>query len=446
MHPRRPRIVFLNRCYWPDSEATGQLLTDLCQHLADDFEVHVVCGQPNSPLKGSAYLEKGVEVRERVTMHRLSHTRFPKSSRIGRALNLVTFYLSAWWYLLRNNLHADVVVSETDPFMLPHLGASFAKRSGAKHVCYLQDIYPDVAEAIDKVPRGLRWTPLIIRSLLRKVYQNADQVIVLGSCMKQRLQDSPWNVPSDRIGVIPNWADCESITPVDPANNDFRETHGLTDRFVVMHSGNMGLTQRLDVMVDATAHPAWPENATLLLVGGGASKDRLQQQVADLGPEATARVRFMDYQPREQLGQSLSAADLHVVSMHEKITGCLCPSKLYGILAAGRPLLAIASDGTDLCQTVQHHHLGWTCAPGNVECVANLVAEAAVDHEKRLAVGRTCRVIAESKYDRSVTTEQFQLALSSLVETSESATEDIELGLEIPASSSEDSNLEVAPL
>ena len=451
MSARRPRVVFLNRCYWPDTEATGQLLTDLCHELSDDFEVHVVCGQPNSPLRGAAFLESGVEVRDRVTIHRLRHTTYAKRFRFGRAINLLTFYYSAWRYLRRTSLRPDLVVSETDPFMLPRLGTSFAKRVDAKHVSYLQDIYPDVAEAIDKIPRGLGWTAKLIRRSLRKAYRASDSVIVLGSCMKQRLQSAPWSIAGDKIDVIPNWSDCQSITPVNPSDNPFRSQHGLEDRFVVMHSGNMGLTQRLDVLIKSTAHPDWPDNATLLLVGGGASRESLEQLAAEVPglseQQRKERIRFMDYQPREQLRESLSAADIHVVSMHENITGCLCPSKLYGILAAGRPVLAIGSQNTDLCQTVNEHHLGWSCEPGNPGHVAKLVAAAHADDDLRESIGRTSRITAESMYDRSVTTSMFH---NTLVQLTHELEQDESVGLDIPdtllSPSSEDSNFEVAPL
>ena len=442
MQISRPRIVFLNRCFWPDSEATGQLLTDLCEQIADEFEVHVVCGQPNHPLPDAVFLQSGVEVRNRVTMHRLRHTTYAKSSRIGRAANLVTFYLAAWWYLLRQKVRADVVITETDPFMLPCLGARFAKRKGAKHVCYLQDIYPDVAQSIDKIPTGFGWVAPVIRFFLRRAYHAADQVVVLGSCMQDRLVARPWSVPANRISVIPNWADCDAVKPIEHANNAFRHQHCLDDKFVVMHSGNMGLTQRLDVLLDATQKTTWPERAVLLLVGGGASRARLEQSAAKLAnPD---RVRFLNYQPREELTQSLSAADIHVVSMHEKITGCLCPSKLYGVLAAGRPVLAIAAPETDLCRTVRTHNLGWSTAPGDADNIAKTVALAASDDEQRKTIQRTCRLIAEQRYDRPVTTGMFQSLVNRV--TDHNPVKEQSPASSLTVNDTEDSNIEVAPL
>jgi glycosyltransferase involved in cell wall biosynthesis len=178
----------------------------------------------------------------------------------------------------------------------------------------------------------------------------------------------------------------------------------LRDRFVVMHSGNMGLTQRLDLLIAAADDPAWPANAVLALVGDGAARRELERQA---GPHVGQRIRFLPYQPRSELSNSLSAADLHVVSMHDNVAGCLCPSKLYGVLAAGRPVLAIGPENTDLHDVVHGKKLGWCCPPGNPQSIALAVAEAAADSVDRDAMGLRARDIATCCFDRKVVTSQF---------------------------------------
>lgn len=412
MSHQKPKLVFLNRCYWPDSEATGQLLTDLCESLATDFDVHVVCGQPNSPTT-DRYIERGVELKNGVTIHRLAHTRFAKRIPAGRSMNLISFSNSCNNYLRRSRLPADILICETDPFLLPIVAARHSRRVGSKLVCYLQDIYPDVAEAIGKVRSG--WLTEMIRRQLQSAYRVADRIVVLGSCMQDRLQASPWCLDPDKVTVVPNWADCSKIRPEDSPSNALLMCERLTDRFVVMHSGNMGLTQRLDVLVSATKSSHWPGNAVLLLVGDGAARADLQSQIAE---DRSGRVRILPYQPRSELSTSLSAADLHVVSMHERISGCLCPSKLYGILAAGRPVLAIAAAETDLCRTVAQHDLGWCCMPGDAEAIAKCVAMAAENREQLLSAGQKARSLASRQFDRIVVIGQFkEMLISTLKET-----------------------------
>ncbi len=406
---KKPTVLFINRCYWPDSEATGQLLTDLCEDLADRFDVHVVCGAPNTPTT-TEFRADGIEVRNGVTLHRLTHTRFAKRVPTGRLINLLSFSRQASNYLRRLDLDPAVVVSETDPFLLPIVVARYARRSNLKVVCYLQDIYPDVAEAIGKVHSG--WLTRQIRSRLKAAYDQSDRIVVLGECMKSRLASPPWSVDVAKMRVLPNWADCQTIAPVDSSMSDFRQQHDLVAKFVVMHSGNMGLTQQLDFLIDATRHPAWPDEAVLLLIGDGAARESLQSQAASIGND---RVRFLPYQPRQSLGESLSAADLHVVSMHPKITGCLCPSKLYGIFAAGRPVLAIADDATDLWRTVSIGRLGWTCPPKDAGSIAQAIARAVSERAELAMAGDRARAIALASFDRPVVTRQFSELLDDLL-------------------------------
>lgn len=401
-------LLFLNRCYWPDTEATGQLLTDLCESLAVHQDVHVICGQPNSPAPGETFCRVGTQQRNGVTIHRLAHTRFAKRIPAGRILNLLSFTRAANRYLKRSRLQPTWIVCETDPFLLPIVGAKHAQRNGARLISYLQDIYPDVAEAIGKAKSG--WLTRQIRHSLRRAYSQSTHVIVLGECMKRRLASAPWGVDAAKLTVIPNWADCATVEPTGRASNRFITENELADRFVVMHSGNMGMTQRLDVLLSAVAHPDWPDRAILLLVGDGADRNRLETLARDLPKD---RVRLLPYQPRESLSESLSAADLHVVSMHESITGCLCPSKLYGILAVGRPVLAIASLETDLCETVQEYKIGATCPPGDASSIAKAVQRLSSDLSGLEEMGVAARQLALKKFDRLVIAQAFHNLLTA---------------------------------
>lgn len=421
---RKATIVFLNRSYWPDMEATGQLLSDLCRDLSRRFDVHVICGQPNRYQAEQEFVRRGIEQHRGVTIHRLKHTRFNKRVPSGRLLNLLSFSWAAQRYLARLKLQPDVVVSQTDPFFLPLVGKQYASRVKARHCVYLQDLYPDVAQAVGKC--RLPGVAPLLRRMLGQVYNTADRVFVVGGCMRERLLASPWGIPSHGLHVIPNWADCAAIRPVEHAENPFRQSIAADEQFVVMHSGNMGLTQQLDQLVRAACGTHWPAEAKLVLIGSGAAKADLRKLIdgcnAPLG-----RIELMDYQPREMLAESLSAADLHVASMHPNIAGCLSPSKLYGILAAGRPLLAIGPQGTELQRTIAENHLGWSLQAADPERIGNAVAiaesEFRNDPVSYQARCQRARRLAIRRYDRTVITGLFADHLKQLSAGSRSARE-----------------------
>lgn len=404
------RVLFVNRSYWPDSEATGQLLTDLCEDLAQEFDVSVLAGQPNHVSRPHNYISTGVQFKDDVEIYRVQHSTFTKSSMLGKALNLVSFAACAFWKVFWIPRHTVVVV-ETDPFLLAILGALVKKVRGSKLIIYVQDLYPDVAIAIGKVKEG--WLTKLVQTLLQKSYEQADAMVVLGADMKSRLISH--GVPSEKIRVIPNWCDTHTIYPVKTANA-FRATHELNDKFVVMHSGNMGLTQELGDLIEAATRLQHREDIEFVLVGGGASQQSLERLVKD---RALRNVRFLPYQPREELATSLSAADLQVVSMHKNICGCLVPSKTYGIMASGTATLAIAPAESDIARLVANEKIGLTVSPGDVEKIVQAIEASANGVFDLAMMGERAREIAEERFDRRDSVARFEELLEEFIDRHE---------------------------
>ena len=409
---RTRRLLFLNRSYWPDAEATGQLLTELSEDLAAPdgdgdvpFAVGVVCGRPNWNPSGETSKRWGTQVRRGVTVHRVWHTRWDKGSLRARAVNFGTFVAAA---LLRGLFcrRADVVVVETDPFLLALAGVLLKFRHRAKLVVYAQDVHPELGVALGRVPdrRSVR----LLGRTLHAAYRRADRVVVLSRDMRETFRR--FGVPADRISVVPNWTDTHAVRPV-KRDNPFRRTHGLCGRFVVMHSGNMGQTQRLETVIDAAARLRDRDDVEFLFVGGGSAMGELQRRARSRGVTNT---RFLPYEPREKLAESLSAADLHLVSIDPRVVPFMMPSKLYGILASGTAVLAVAPDGCELTETVRSHRVGWSVAPGDPAALADRIAELADDRARVVEAGKRARDLS-GRYSREVVTAEFGRLLAGLV-------------------------------
>lgn len=410
--PTKPRVVFFNRSYWPDVEATGQLLTELLEDLSSDFDVEIIAGQPNAVPGEVQYRRSGQEIHHGVKITRLWHTQFPKHSFVGRILNLVTFTLSAAWASLTLK-KTDVVVTETDPFLLPFVGRWIQWWHGAKFIVYLQDIYPDIAIAVGKLREG--WISRAMRWLLFGVYRRADGVVVLSRDMERTCRE--YGVPADSLRIIPNWADTTQLQP-QKQQNAFRETYGLNDAFVVMYSGNMGLAHTLTPILDAAETLKDQTKVCFVLVGDGARRATLVQEAEARGLN---NVRFFPYQPRDQLAQSLSAADVHLISMQPEATGLLMPSKLYGILASGSAVIALADAKSELAELIQQRELGFVCDPHDIDAGAERLAYVinflAENPEQVRTLGENARRLAEAEFDRSIQTSRFAAMLHELVES-----------------------------
>ena len=400
----RTRVLFLNRSFWPDREATGQFLTELCDDLSTDHEVTIVAGPSYHTKDGNAagFRLWSRERHGKVTIIRTWGTRFSKSNLAGRLVNLGTYYLLAAIVAFRLP-RPDVIVAETDPPLLGALAAVLKRRWGCRLVYNVRDLYPDIAE----VTGGVR-SPFLL-DLLRRgndyAYQRSDLIVTLGHDMARRIVDK--GVPPDKVVVVPDWVDCGRIRPLD--SNPFRRSFG--DKFVVMYSGNIGLSQQLETVLEAADRLRADERILFAIIGEGARKKWLQERARAMG---LTNVTFLPYQPLEKLGESLSAADLHLIPLAAGAAGCLVPSKIYGILAAGRPFIAMMEESAEVAQIARDDAVGFVVLPGSVEALSGAIREAVDSPERLRQMGARARRLAEMRFDRIKVTRMFGSMLTGI--------------------------------
>jgi glycosyltransferase involved in cell wall biosynthesis len=401
--PTRPlRVLVLNRSYWPDVEATGQLLTELCEELARDCTVTVIAGQPNHSFEIGELPVR--ETHNGVEIVRVRNWRISKKSLWSRGLGLSSYLLLSTLRALRQP-RPDVVIAESDPPMLGALGAVLRFWYRCKLVNYLQDLHPEVGLALGRMRPG----PLaaLLKLTTQIGLRSADRVVVLGRDMRARVLAR--GVCAERVRVIPNWADTSAIRPGAPSRQ-LRAAWGVGDAFVVMYSGNMGLSQNLDQILDAAALLS-NEPVTFVLAGEGASKERLQNRARERG---LSNVRFLPYAPKERLGESLGAADLHLVTLQAGLAGYIVPSKLYGILAAGRPYVAAVDADSEVAALTDEHGCGVRVPPDSPTELAAAIRQCATDPNRLRRMGAAARALGEREFDRVRAADRFRTALAEL--------------------------------
>lgn len=399
---RRPqRLLFINRCYGP-GEATGQLLAELCEDLAQIYDVTVIAGQPNSP---TAEPLPGRDVVRGVTVIRVRSRRFRKSSLWSRAAGLGIYMGWSALAALRQP-KPDALVVESDPPMLGMLGAILRRWHGCKLVNYLQDLFPEVGLALGRLKPGLVTKTLHIMTQVG--LHTADRVVVLGEDMKRRVEGR--GVPGEKIAVVSNWSDTRIIRP-QPPSEALRKAWGLDGRFVVMYSGNLGLSQSLEQVI-AAAELLRDEPVTFLFVGEGALRNRLKD---DADRRGLTNVRFEPYQPKERLAESLSVADVHLVTLHAGLAGYIVPSKLYGILAAGRPYVAAVDEASEVAAITAEAGCGVRVNPDDPAALAAAVRACMADREHLALMGRRGRELAVARFDRGAAVAAFGQVLEGVV-------------------------------
>jgi glycosyltransferase involved in cell wall biosynthesis len=401
----KPRLLVLNQYYWPGVEATAHLLSQLCEALAEDFEVTVVTGN----LHGLDSLPHEEE-RAGVRIVRVRSTAYERSQLSLRAANYAT-YLADSILTTLSGRRPDLVLCMTDPPIVGDIGLLVSRRFGVPLVVISQDVFPEIAERVKRLESRLLLG--VLRQLVGLYLRRADRIVAIGETMKLRLEAK--GAPPDKVEVIPNWIDTREITPR-PRENAWAEAHGLTGMFVVMHSGNIGHAQDLDTLVRAATFLRDLEQLRIVIVGFGARHAELIGLARRLDVRNT--VRFLPYQPRDVLPESLSAADVHYVGLARGLSGYVVPSRLYGILAAARPVLVAADEESETVRVVREAQCGIVLPPGRPEVLARTIREAVEGTLDLAPFGPRGRAYVEQEADCRIAFERYRRLVEDVLASS----------------------------
>ena len=398
------RVVFVNRYFYPDLSATSQMLSDLTCRLAQQgIDVHVVCSDrlyddPRQKLASEETVH-GIHV------HRAWTSYFGRGRLLGRALDYASFYVTASAKLLRLLRKGDTVVAKTDPPLISIVAAGIAKLRGARLVNWLQDVFPEVASHLGANPLP-SWLDDRLKKLRDYSLSMAQTNVVLGTRMREHLQAR--NIPNERIRIIENWADGDAVTPKAVESCELRARLGIADRFVVAYSGNLGRAHEFETLLAAAERLSVDDGIVFLMIGGGAKMEQLQAAVT---AKRLSNFRFLPYQPRELLSDSLAAADVHLACLLPQLEGLIVPSKFYGILAAGRPAIFIGDTDGELGRTIRGTQCGAAVAIGDVDALVLAIRQLQADKPMREQMGSRARSLFVEKYTVNRATRQWLEAL-----------------------------------
>lgn len=400
------KIIFVNRYFSPDHSATSQLLSDLAFDLASrGQDIHVITGgQLYNDAQASLPDEETIRS---VQVHRVRTSRFGRARLAGRLLDYLTFYVCAAWRLLCSIRPGDVVVAKTDPPMMSVCAAWAVAIKQGRLVNWVQDLFPEVAEVLDV--SGVRYVAPLLRRVRNGSLRKAQANVVLGTIMAQRLRDE--GIPSDRITVIENWADGDLIQPVLKEDNPLVYEWQLEGKFVLGYSGNMGQAHEFQTMLDAAELLKAEGDVVFVFIGDGAGRRWLEAEVAVRG---LTNVQFRPYQPVERLRWSLSLPDVHLISLRPALEGLIVPSKFYGIIAAGRPVIYVGDPKGEIARTLQREQCGWSFPIGDAEGVARLILSLSCGRQEVFKAGRRSRHTFDRQYARAHALQNWRTLLETV--------------------------------
>jgi colanic acid biosynthesis glycosyl transferase WcaI len=396
--------VFINQYFWPDEAATAQLLDDLTEDLANTgHDISVICGRAR--YTSGERLAAGVDERKGVKIIRVNGTDLGREGLFRRIVDMITFlfFLACKIWSMKR---PEVLIAMSSPPLLGTLAVLCGRFRGFRVVLWVQDIHPEIAERLQVVRNKL------VLCLLHFNAQLADRgchgIVVPGWDMKRFLETN--RKLNNPIEVIPNWADLAALRSVAEIGAEaVRREQQLSSKFVLMYSGNLGFAHDQDVLLELIAHCEQEvKDFKFVLVG---SSSRHQQFLARIQGSGLKQWLSLPGQPRNRLGAVLATADANVVSQLPASDGLLMPSKFYGIVAVGRPVIFIGSRTSEIGRAVAENNLGAVLPPDphrdDFESAVKVIRMQRASPQTEIKI----RAWADVHASREVRTREFNQAL-----------------------------------
>ncbi|OXS79118.1 glycosyltransferase family 4 protein [Domibacillus enclensis] len=414
MKNKKKKVAFVINYFYPDLASTGQLMTELCMDLQHDFDLTVIAAQPGyageaqqkSKLFETDYLENIKVVRIRLP-------EVDKTSKVSRATYIFSYFVLANIALLKEK-KTDIIYTISQPPVLGGLIGTigkFFKRS--KHVYNIQDFNPEQAQAVSYTNKEFIFKTAKWVDKLNCRY--ADHIIVVGNDMAQTLKNrfAHQQVPSHSI--INNWTDEKEVVPISKEETQIKQfliDQGIDDKFIVMYSGNIGLYYDLENIIHVTNHFKEHSDIAFVFIGEGAVKKEMEKYVVDNG---IPNVHFLPYQPKEFIKYSLNAADVHLVVNQKGIKGVSVPSKIYGVMAAGKPILGVLEQESEAQMLIDRSGAGIVVEPQNYdEIKGSIELFYKMTKEERTTMGLSGRRYLEENLKRELSIDKYRTLLKEL--------------------------------
>jgi colanic acid biosynthesis glycosyl transferase WcaI len=388
---QKQRVWVVSELYYPELISTGYFVTGIAEGLASTHPVSVLCGQPT-------YRSRGLRAPSRETLngvdvHRCWGTTLDKDKLPFRLLNFITISLSIFFAALVGFRRGDIVITVTNPPLLPYLMFLVCRLKGARFVLLVHDVYPEVFTRLGMMKEGSLPVRLM-EAGSRWLYNGSDRIVVLGRDMEALVLDK-LKSRKERVVIATNWGDPDQVTPQPFSENPVIKKLDLTHSFVPQYCGNIGRTHGMSDVVDA-AEAFLPESDVhFLVIGSGAKRPWVEEQKKQRNLN---NLTVHDLLPRSELLHGLNASSISIISFSPGMSGISVPSRMYDVMAAGKPILAICDPQSELAAVVQEEKIGWVIGTGRVDLVVEALHEAKTNPELLRQMGERSRSAVVAKY------------------------------------------------
>jgi len=394
------KIIFINRFFYPDQSATAQILSDLLVNIEKKIDAEFYVVTSRNTYQNDTQL-KPFENYNNIHINRVWTTHFGRANLLGRAFDYLSFYISAFFYLLRLVSKGDVVIAKTDPPVISFVAYLVSRLKKAHLINWLQDLFPEVAGELGLIKKQ----SYLFNSLkkLKNISLKAAEVnVVIGEKMANLVESQ--GVDSKGIKVIRNWSVNDRVQYVLKENNHLISEWRLTGKFVICYSGNFGRAHEYEPIKKLITELT-DERVVFLFIGGGKYYDNIREYAES---SSLKNVRFQPYQDKKDLNYSLSVADLHLISLLPSLEGLIVPSKFYGIASIGVPMLFIGQSDGEIGQVVQLKKCGFIAAPEDYKNIAEKVRGIMNNQDGLVDMSSNLSKLYEDDYQPGVAYQKWQ--------------------------------------
>ena len=412
----KKKITFVINYFYPDLAATSQLMTELTSIIQNDFEITVIAAQPGyagEKNKGQKIFEE--DYLGNIKIIRIKLPEVDKNSKISRIRYIFSYFALANIALLKEK-KTDIIFTISQPPVLGGLIGTigkFLKRS--RHIYSIHDFNPEQAEAVAYTSKQFIFD--FAKAVDKMNCRYADHVLLVGRDMAETLEKRFENSKVPEYTVISNWTNETEILPLDKSDelvDGFLKKNGIQNKFIVMYSGNLGLYYDLENIIEIAKEFREEPDLMFLFIGEGAVKQKMQNYAEKNNLE---NVLFLPYQAKEFIPYSLNAADVHLVVNQKGIKGVSVPSKIYGVMAAGKPVLGVVEPESEIDRLVTESGSGIVVDPQNYkDIVKSLKYFYQMDKNELKEMGVKGRTYLEKHLTKETSINKYRDVLKSLSE------------------------------
>ena len=411
----KKKLLVYAHYFYPDVASTGQILAELTEGMIDTFDITVICVVPSySGVIEEKYKTKRIYIEDYkgIKLVRVRVPEFTKSNKVSRIKNLLAYFFNSIIATLKIEKQDYIYTISQPPILGGVLGVLGKWIKGGKLIYNIQDFNPEQTIAV-----GYAKNKLLLNTVMavdKFSCKNSDKVIVVGRDMQETLKNRFNNkkVPSNVF--INNWINEKEIYPLEqnhPKIEEFKEKYNLKDKFIIMYSGNIGLYYDLENIIKVIGEFKEREDVVFAFIGDGTVKSKIEEYVIN---NKLNNVTFIPYQDKADLIYSLNAADVHWVVNAKGIKGVSVPSKLYGVMAAGKPVLGVLDEGSEARLIVEECNCGVCIEPGNYKEISRNIEYILNNKELIKSLGENGRKYLEVNLTKDVSINKYKDTILSL--------------------------------